>query len=93
MTLIEWMTYLGTTAAWGVVSSVLTQVIKKVWPDVQNGVAKVVSGIVAVLVGFAAQALIPYAEQLPAAIAMAIIWVVSLLWYELAKWLDWNPSE
>ena len=90
MTLVEWLTWLTTSVAWGVLSSKLIEVIKKLWPEIVDELALGLSLVGAVLIGYIAQALIPWAEGLPEMAAALIVWLASQVWYYIEKWLKGN---
>ena len=91
-TLVEWLQFLATSAAWGIVSTYAVQVIKKLWPECVDSLALVISVVAAVVIGTIAQALIPFVSGLDVVLQTAILWIASKLWYEFTKWLDFNPN-
>lgn len=86
MTFVEFMRWLASTAATGVVASYVVQAIKLVFPQVQDEVAVRVSVIVAAVVALAAYLVLPYMQQLPPVVEQIwpiIAWLASYIWFEI----------
>ncbi len=88
MSFAEWVLWLGTSAALGVISSVILTVIKKAFPAVQDKVAVIASVLLAAVVSAVAVLAAPYLDQLPPAVETfwpMIVWVAGQVWYEVTK--------
>jgi len=88
MTFAEWVLWLTTSAALGVVSSWILTAIKLAFPAVKDTVAKIASGLLAAVVCGLAIQVVPYLGQVPAWVEQfwpIIVWAASQIWYELTK--------
>lgn len=84
----EFIAWLCSSAALGVISSVVLTVIKKVFPSVADNVAKYASGILAAVVSAVALWLAPQLGQVPAWVSTVwpiIVWLAGQIWYEITK--------
>ncbi len=88
MTFAEWVLWLASSAALGVVASYLLTLIKMVFPAVKDTVAKIASGLLAAVICGLAVQILPYLGQVPAWVETywpILVWAVSQIWYELTK--------
>lgn len=88
MTFEEFVRYIGTPAALGVVSSVVLTIIKKFAPQVQEFLAFGLSLIVAALAYIVAAWAVPLLPQLPAQFELywpAVVFLAQQLWYWITK--------
>ena len=88
MTFGEFVLWLGTSAALGVVSSVLLTLVKWAIPSVTDNIAKIASGLLAGLVCGLAVLVKPYLANLPAWVEVywpIVVWVAGQIWYILTK--------
>ena len=90
MTLVEWLVWLTGSAALGILSEKIVQIVKKLRPGIVDELALGLSLIGAALISFIAAQLIPWAEGLPDLVAALVVWLASQLWYYLEKWLGTN---
>lgn len=87
-TIVAFLEWLAVPATLGVVSSWLTEAIKKVFVNVEDRVAAVVSIAVAAVLSIVAKLALPYANQIPPEIAAywpIVVWAASQLWYTWTK--------
>ena len=90
MTLLEILKYIASPIGMGALAVVITHTIRKVWPMIDEQYAVVASFLVSLVLGLAAQTLIPYTGGLPPWFNdywPLIYWAASQLWYWLLKWL------
>lgn len=88
MTFVEFVRWLATAGALGVVSSVVVQALKALVPGLADIKAKIISILVATFVSIVATLAVPYLGQVPADVERfwpLIVWAVSQLWYEVIK--------
>ena len=85
MTLAEFLMWLASAAAPGVVSSVIVDFIKAVWPSVEDKKAAAISIVVALVASAVALALQPYIGDIPPELEQVwpfIVWAVQQIWYQ-----------
>ena len=88
MTFSDFVRYIGTPAALGVVSSIVVAILRKVWPTIQEGVAVIASLLTAVLAYIIASYLVPLLPQLPPELELywpAVVYLAQQIWYWLMK--------
>lgn len=84
----ELVLFLASTGAIGVVSTYVTQGIKKLFPMVADEIAVRVSVIVAAVVSLCAFLALPYMRQLPPIVEQVfpvLAWLVSYIWFQVIK--------
>ncbi len=88
MTLVELIKWLAAAGpALGVVSSLVVQILKKFWPQIEGDLAQYISITVAVLIAALAQAAEPYIGEIPPVVNQ-YWWVVVVLWqHVIYHWL------
>ena len=101
MTLAEFLQWLATAAAPAVVSSLIVDFIKAVWPDVEEKKAAAVSIVVAMLASALALVAQPYIGDIPPELEQVwplIVWAIQQLWYQfigknkVESWLRENVT-
>ena len=88
MSFAEWLVWLGSAGALGVISSVVLTVIKLIFPALRDVYAKIASGVIAAIVSALALLLVPFLPQMPLWVEQfwpIVVWAVSQIWYELTK--------
>ena len=88
MSFADFVRYIGTPAALGVVSSIVLALMRRVWPNIDEGKAVVGSLLVAVVVYMIAAWLVPILPQLPPQLELywpAIVYLAQQIWYWLMK--------
>jgi hypothetical protein len=84
MTFVGFVTWLATPAALAVVSSLVVQVLKRVWPSVQQQLAVAISIAVAAVASVVAMYALPWVAQLPPDVERlwpVVVWALQQLWY------------
>ena len=88
MSFVDFVKWLATSAALGITSTAIMQVIKAIWPRVKDKAAAIASVIVAALIAAGAIAALPYLGEVPAWVETywpIAIWLWSQLWYQTIK--------
>ena len=88
MSFSEFIAWLGTSAALGVMSSIFLTGLKAVIPSLADKTAKIVSVILAGIACVAAVILRPHLANLPPWIEAfwpTLVWVLQQVWFELTK--------
>ena len=87
----DFVLYLASPAALGVISSLVLQVIRKQWPQIDGQIAFVWSIGMALVFGVGATLLLPNLEQLPPEVEQYwpfVVWFMQQVWYWLMKERD-----
>ncbi len=82
----SFLTWLVTPAALGIVSSVVLQLVKVAWPELEARWAFVASLVVAAAAAALASVVLPYMDQISPDILKfwyIIVWVAQQVWYNL----------
>ena len=88
MTFADFVKWLASSAALGVLSSILLDVLKVVFPSLKANLAKYASVILAAVVSIVAQYAVTFLPQVPPWVEQiwpVIIWIWSQVWYEVKK--------
>ncbi len=86
MTFLAFVTWLATPAALAVVSSLVVQVLKKVYPSIQQQLAVAVSVAVAAVLSVVAMYALPWVKTLPPDVERlwpVVVWALQQLYYQL----------
>lgn len=88
MSFEEFLRYVATPAAMGAVSSIVLAIVRRLWPEIQEGLAVVASLLVAVIAYGVAAYLLPLLPQLPPELELywpAVVYLAQQIWYWLMK--------
>ncbi len=88
MTFSAFIVFLASAGALGGIASVALQIVKAVFPAVQDKSAKIASVIVATLVAIGATLALPFLGQMPPAVEQffpLVCWLASQIWFEIIK--------
>jgi phage-related protein len=84
----EFVQYLATPAALGVVSSMVLQLIRRVWPQIDEGWAFLASVVAAVVISAIAMYLVPLLPTMPPEVEKLwpfVVWFFQQVWYWLMR--------
>ena len=88
MSFSDFVKYLATPAALGVVSSIAVALLRRVWPQIEEGKAVILSWAVAALAYLLGGQVLPLLPQLPPQVELywpAVVWFCQQVWYWLMK--------
>jgi hypothetical protein len=80
----------GNPVTWGAIVLVVTAIVKKLLPTLQDDTAKAASVVVAAVCALLATLVLPHVGSIPPAVNAnwwLITWALSQLWFIVAKWL------
>ena len=87
-TFVEWVKWVASAGALGVISSFLVEFVKFVKPQIEDRVAVAVSILVAALCSGLALYTIPFLDGIPYQVELywpIIVWAAQQLWFTLVK--------